>query len=366
MVRSRSFCAVAAVMIAASSGADPVQVGGWVRAGYQHQVQDDLAASAHLFLRSERIYGLYVGATLSGVEGLGARDNVGVPFFGSHAQGYALLSEAYLGGKWERIQMKIGRQELDIPYADSDDIGMLPNRFEGVTLTARALADTTLMIGQIGRWAGVDAPVAERFTPVAGHPMRFAGIIYEGIEGLNLQAWYDHITDTIDLSYLEARYEGEREGYGYSFAAQYTLQDRDKEGEAKIYGVEGSLRSIALGVEGRLAYNRCRSVEGVGAENMYGGGPFFTSSEHLTIADGGADAKSFSFGIAWEGAQGWSFSCNRFRMRSDSSDATEDDVTVRYAPAERLSLDLVHSIASDRKVTEQNFHNTRFFVNYRF
>ena len=42
---------------------------------------------------------------------------------------YAILGEAWLGAHFPSIDIKLGRQAFDTPYADSDDVGMIPNTF---------------------------------------------------------------------------------------------------------------------------------------------------------------------------------------------------------------------------------------------
>ncbi len=49
--------------------------------------------------------------------------------------------------------MTVGRQVIDTPFADSDDIGMMPNRFEAYTLRNSDLENTTLTVTHIVKMA---------------------------------------------------------------------------------------------------------------------------------------------------------------------------------------------------------------------
>jgi len=51
------------------------------------------------------------------------------------------------------LLLKIGRQELDTPFADSDDIAMIPNSFEAAIFTSNYLANSSIFLGYIKRWA---------------------------------------------------------------------------------------------------------------------------------------------------------------------------------------------------------------------
>ncbi|MCD4668001.1 MAG: hypothetical protein K8R44_05370, partial [Sulfurimonas sp.] len=47
---------------------------------------------------------------------------------------YAQLSEAYINYKYENFNFRAGRQLIDTPLADSDDVRMIPNTFEAYIL----------------------------------------------------------------------------------------------------------------------------------------------------------------------------------------------------------------------------------------
>ncbi len=66
-------------------------------------------------------------------------------FLGSNGQSYSILGESYLKFQYGNSSIKAGRQIIDTPYADSDDIGMVPNSFEGYTFTNRDLDNTTIL-----------------------------------------------------------------------------------------------------------------------------------------------------------------------------------------------------------------------------
>gem|GEM_PF-2491749 len=52
------------------------------------------------------------------------------------------------------------------PHADTDDIRMIPNTFQGGYATNSDLSDTILMVGYLSKWAGVDTSQPEDFTNI--------------------------------------------------------------------------------------------------------------------------------------------------------------------------------------------------------
>ena len=146
------------------SGYDPLEhTNGQLRAGYIHFAEDAsphttaYAVAGHLHLETQRWKGLMVGAEVYTVLNLGNKQkyrNINDDFFDANGESFILLSQAYLDGKWGNTEIKLGRQSLDTPHADSDDIRMIPNYFEAYRVTNKDVTDLTLSAGLIHRMAG--------------------------------------------------------------------------------------------------------------------------------------------------------------------------------------------------------------------
>ena len=75
----------------------------------------------------------------------------------SGAKGYSTrLSEAYINYKYREFNVRFGRQTIDTPLADSDDIRMIPNSFEAYVVSYE-MESFSLMVGCLNRWQGYDA-----------------------------------------------------------------------------------------------------------------------------------------------------------------------------------------------------------------
>ena len=127
------------------SAYDPVEhTQGQFRAGYIDFKEDGtLHASAyalagHFHLYSKRWNVFMVGAEAYAVLNSVIEQNAHTlngDFFDDEGKGFILISQAYLDGKWGNTEIKLGRQSLDTPHADSDDIRMMPNYFEAYSIT---------------------------------------------------------------------------------------------------------------------------------------------------------------------------------------------------------------------------------------
>lgn len=68
--------------------------------------------------------------------------------FDEEGKSYAYVGEAYIDYTTDNFTFRIGRQQLDTPFADTDDIRMNPNTFEAAVVTYSGI-DATTLIGRI-------------------------------------------------------------------------------------------------------------------------------------------------------------------------------------------------------------------------
>jgi len=375
---------VLSMAVASLLGADSLdsafknaKVDGYIRAGYQyHDISGDKSYKSDsiggkLHIKTAPISGITAGASFYTTNKISNNDGEGVSFFNSNNKSYSILGEAYLEGVFGNTTIKLGRQELDTPFADTDDIGMIPNTFEAGVLVNKDIKDTTLILAQVQKWAGVDTDKPEEFQKIYNDDsVQTFGAIYDGIEGLSLSGWFFNLkaknSDDLDsISYLEATYGSSLNSVSYEVGLQYANQSHKNTKNSKIYGVTLSIDLQDSGLTFSGAYNK---VQDNLASNGFGGGPFFTSMEHLTIDGMGDDAKATTYGIEWDASavvSGLSFGYNTFEVKSHSKKATEDDFTISYNIKQNLNLTAIYSDIDD-KINSEKFKNTRVFVNYSF
>lgn len=322
-------------------------VEGALRAG-GIEIKDDaknrtstLALGGKLGIKTASIKGVGAGITFYTTNALLGKNDEAM-FLSSESKSYSIVGEAYLQAEFGNSSIKVGRQILDTPYADSDDIGMVPNTFEGASIINQDIQDTTVIVASLNKWAGVDSSRAQVFSHLqdSGDDVLMVGAIYEGLENSTLQAWHYKL-DNANFNYVEAGYECE----AFSVGAQYTSQDHGNH----AYGLNAAMMLEDLMLT--TAYNK---VQGV-VSNGFGGGPFFTSSEDHTIADiKNQEAKQIGleYGI---GDVTLALSHVIFKEGED-----ETDYLLSYALNEQLTVDVIHSqMYADGQMT-------RLFANYNF
>ncbi len=351
---------------------------GYIRGSYQyHNVKNDKiyrddALGGKIHFETAPTDGVSLGAGIYGTTALFNDDNRGlVPLRGDNHKSYGIVGEAYLKGEFGKNLIKLGRQEIETPFAQVDDIGMIPNTFEALTLINSDIKDTTIFLGEIQKMAGVDAEVIDKFTKLNGSKgMQVLGLTYEGIENLSLMSWYYRLSggeiDTI--SYLEADYEQEFGSYGYSFGLQYAKQGHNIGGSTKVLGGTLSFTAKNMGLTLTSSYNETKDGS---AFSGFGGGPFFSNSEYLIIDNGGDNCKAKWIGGEFDasilGLDGLSVGLGKITLeQEDKRDSTEMDLVASYAIDKDMEIHLIYSDLKGSNVGEDDAKHLRVYANYNF
>jgi len=346
-----------------------LQFDGSVRVGYQyHETPSQTSDEAALGLRlhAQKTFGTYfdAGATLYGVTGNGKTGFEGIPFFDEENRDYAVLAEGWLGAAWQDTRLRLGRQQIDTPFADSDDIGMVPNTFDALWMQSKIAEDTALSLGWLYRWGGVDAPTQRHYSKLNDNKgVAVAGISYGGMEDLSLSAWVYHASGLVTASYLEAAWNQKHQGGAYGLDLQGVYQHNVQSEDSRVIGVRGYYGHDASGMTATLSFNK---TFGAPADNLWGGGPFFTNVEHNTLTQAGTDGSVLVLSLDWDGASAGIEdlqlgACVDRHLQGGNRNA-EFDLTASYAWNDRSALSLVYS---DVK-TPDSFKNLRIFYNYTF
>lgn len=73
----------------------------------------------------------------------------------SNNKSYNILAESYVNYSYEGLNLRLGRQQLDTPYVDSDDWRMTPHTFEAYQATYE-YKNVSFMAANVRNWQGVD------------------------------------------------------------------------------------------------------------------------------------------------------------------------------------------------------------------
>ncbi len=304
--------------------------------------------------------GAYVSEKLGFASGSGDKLNYDV--LSSKNGSYAYVGEAYIDYSTNDFSLRIGRQLIDTPFADTDDIRMHPNTFEAAIAVYSGIEGTTLVGGYVTRWAGYDSgeDISEfKKLSDGSHGAAVIGLTNESVENLAVQGWYYGADKVADIYYADAAYAIPfNETVGLEISAQYAAFDEktnaagtDSGSDGNVYGLGVSLKAGPMSIG--AAYNRGSNDEGKTLSNGFGGGPFMTSMEEWTI-DGMEDAKAYQISAALDmasaGIEGLSLTAlyGSFKSAPSNTEVREMDVIATYEINERLGIDMSYATIDDR------------------
>lgn len=287
------------------AGSEALHVRGEMRAGFikSDGFDSTYALGGHIHLDTKRSHGLRAGVSLYGVSDLGS--NGQNPDFFADTKNFVFLSQAYLSYLYKDVEIKGGRISLQTPHADGDDTRMVPNFFEGVKLIY-SFASWQFEGGYITKmagWGNGGKPQNFRaFDEVLGTNADVDGFWYVGVayekEAYQAQVWGYAIQNVANVLYTEARATTRIGNIDVHIALQLDIA-RGTGAKAMGYihtQTGGAL--VELGYDNltlSAAWNR--EFGKSAAMSSFGGGPYCTSMEELSIDTvGSKSARSYTFG----------------------------------------------------------------------
>ncbi len=369
---------------------------GQLRAGYITFSEDDAsrtsayALGGHYHFNTKRWNGLMIGAEAYTVLNLGINQNdrnLNGDFFDKDGKSFILLSQAYLSGKWGNTEIRLGRQTLDTPHADSDDIRMIPNYFAAYTITNSDIDDLALSAGMIDRMAGWEnGDDSSDFVDVGKtlglnrniDGIYYASAMYEGIKDLSLSLWYYHYDNIANVVYAEA-------GYSYAFSKDTALilglqydgshqtgASRLGKQDAETYGVSIEAQFEDLGITVLAAYNEDNGETGATGLSL-GGGPFFTSMEDQTLDALETSGSAWIIGAGYNFEKlGWddlSFGVAYGNFEADNASvykSREIDAVLEYSFNDKVSATAAFTSVNFKVNRIEDYDQFRVIANYNF
>lgn len=368
---------------------------GQLRTGYitlQNDTSTRTSAYAlggHFHFDTKRWYGWRVGLSAYTVLNLGIRQNpsyTNSDFFDSNGKSFPLLTEAYIDGKWGNTELKLGRQILNTPHANSDDIRMTPNYYEAYTFTYKELKDITFTTGYIRAMAGWENGIdSSKFVNIGKtlgtasiDGIYYASASYDGINDLTLSAWYYHYADIANLMYLEAAYESHIiEALDITFGLQYDASHQTgiallQEQNARTFGASVEFVAEELGIHILAAYNKDTGSTGASSLNL-GGGTLFTSMEDQTLDAMGQAGESWIIGLGYHfeavNIDGLNIGLAYGSFKADDASlyqATEVDAILKYDFQKSFSVILAYANVDFQTIGMTDYSQVRIITNYNF
>lgn len=315
-------------------------------------------------------------------------------FISSPDKSYTEMSQAYLEYKYEDFDLKVGRQLIDTPFADSDDYRIINNTFEAAIATYD-ISDFSLMLGYLDRWQGTDAglDVDNAWQDTGKDGTYFGSVAYEN-GNFSTSAWYYDISETDPLTNTLGQNVANQTAYidgavefplndtlEVHLNAQYVNQSAQNNSdiEASIYGLLVELQ-IDEALTFGLAYNNSEKKSGKGSFSGFGGGTLFTSMDNMILdnitsdRDSSAVVAGLTYGF---GDFSLLYAYGDFDGDANSlgekEHIVEQNIGVEYATTENLVFSAIIVIDDDKEDSgsgayydDGDFTNYRLTVNYHF
>lgn len=222
--------------------------------------REDIASGGMLYYNTAPLHGINAGiAFYTGQEmGLSDSDKDVYGLLARDADGnhdsFSVLGEAYVQGQFGNTTIKLGRQELETPFVNTDDNRLTPQSTESYVLINKDIPGLEIYSAYVKKMRGKADTEFISMTEYAGivprdEPVILGGLSYEGVDNLKLQLWDFYAGEFFNEVYLRADY---RQSISKNFsafgAAQYLSQD--DAGDALGGSLDTYTYGIELGIEG--------------------------------------------------------------------------------------------------------------------
>ncbi len=301
------------------------------------------------------------------------KNKINEDFFNSDKDSFAYIAEASLQYNNKKFQSMLGRIKVETPYANSDDIRMAANTFEGAWLNIDYDSDLKTQILFLNRWAGYDSQDDEgiglsqdtfkNLVNDKAFGMLSASLSYEFAKESELSFWYNYIDEMSIIHYCEiiGVYQINAQSYldyGVQISKIYELDDSNVNG--KVFGA--MLIAHYNGWYFAGAYNAALVNDGDYITSGFGGGPYYTSLDEATIEAVSEASRMNSY--AYRIGSGYDFS--KFvdglnieivygQLYNEKETITEEDLVLTYKVAKKW---LIESVYTNYRSQNDNNNNT--------
>lgn len=345
--------------------------------------ENDIYATAfggHLKYESAELNGFSVAVAFAMSHDMGfATGDKGIkqnPELSSSYGEYSALSEAYLNYKYDDFNFRAGRQIIDTPLADSDDIRMIANTSEAYIATYE-FSNFSFMTGKLQKWQGYDAELDKGWVKAGENGTWFGGVSYTD-ETIEANSWYYNITKLTNAAYFDITLKQEIiSDMSISGAVQYLKESEINASgiKADIYGA--SAEFLAYGVTLGVAYNKSNENFGKASFSGFGGGALFTSMDTMILDEitYDRDAEALVGSIAYEiDKLTLTYAYGDFNGDTNSmgekAHVVEQDIVAEYSVIkDKVALSAVYAIQKDKEnliKTDNDWRRFQLKVAYNF
>lgn len=290
-------------------------------------------------------------------------------FFDDDKNSYAYIGEAYINYEFANGSFRWGRQEIDTPFINTDNIRMLPHTYEAAWLRYNPTKDLQLQGGIAKKWAGFasgDNP--GKFKQVAEDGAIAFGGNYQVSEATSTQAWYYNFDNNFNMLYVDVLHtRGPLE-----LAAQVASYDEDNNSgtDGSAWGLMASYNVDAFTFT--AAVNGTSNPDGKSVSvGLCGCGAFFTSMDEINIAEkNDASAYLLAVDYAVSDALNATLAFAQFEDKDNATaDISETNIIVSYVFSDNLDIEFIHAdVENDAAPSDpdSNFSRQLIRASYSF
>ena len=290
----------------------------------------------------------------------------------SSSQGnYVDVAEAYVNYKRDAFRMRLGRQTLDTPLADADDIRMIQNSFEAYTV-GYTLYGIEFLLGNLQEWSGYDAGLDNGWVKTGEDGVNFGGVAYD--ENLQFNAWYYNITGLTNALYIDLGYDFEFSKDIHMRCIGQYLQESELANsgiKAKIYGFLADFYYQEF--ELYFALNMSERFEQKESFSGFGGGALFTSMDTTILDNITSDREA----VAFVGGISYGFNNTKvlyaygdfFGQANSSAEKAhivEQNLGIGYDLNEEFVIGFLYAMQDDLVQVNNNWSRAQFLLYYNF
>jgi len=314
---------------------------------------------------------VYTAHDITPLSGDGVKHN---PELSSSKGTFTEMSEAYVNYHYKDLTLRAGRQLLDTPLANSDDIRVIQNTFEAYVATYD-YKGFALMAGHINLWQGFDADLDDGWNKTGEHGTNFGGISYDDVWEFNL--WYYNITKQTNASYLDVgiQYKINRMMTLHAML-QYLQEDELSNSgyDAKIYG--GMFEYVIDGLGFNIAYDQADCRNAKQSFSGTGSGTLFTSMDTMILDTIAQDRKANAIvsGISYNYKNvNFLYAYGSFKGDANSLGKkeyiVEQNIGFEYNVNDKFTAAAIYVLEEDKQnqqKTAYDFDRAQVMLNYNF
>jgi hypothetical protein len=302
----------------------------------------------------------YLSQNISLLSGSKSSGKFNGDFADDELHSFAYVGEAYVNYSENDLSVTVGRQVIDNPYVNADDIRMNQNTFEAAVITYEGMEKTEITAGYATRWAGIDSQgdisSFKKIGPENSNGLLMVGAVTEHVENMAIQGWFYDLNKHSRIVYGDASYTLQTEsGAEFNAGIQIAKQD-EKNGSgvgALLYGamIEASHMGLTLGA----AYDELDVESGKSYYGGPGGGVAYVNMEETTVGvaeisqDVDAWKAMIGYDIGYAGIEGLGVEYHYGHFKGSARNKIiEQNLIVTYEAGETMDFELIYTDANDK------------------